>query len=92
LDQTSDRVILPDGTSQKAYRGARAVRDALADDVRWIGATAHLVNAATDRGEVLVRKPLLFEPRVTTDLALEALHPLEHRVVNGAIMRWLYER
>lgn len=92
LDQTSDSVILPDGTSQKAYRGARAVRDALADDVRWIGATAHLVNAATDRGEVLVRKPLLFEPRVTTDLALEALHPLEHRVVNGAIMRWLYER
>jgi phosphoribosylglycinamide formyltransferase-1 len=92
LDQTSDRVILPDGTSQKAYRGARAVRDALADDVRWIGATAHRVNAATDRGDVLIRKPLLLQPRVTTDLALEALHPLEHRVVSGAIVRWLYER
>ena len=92
LDQTSDRVALPDGSVQPAYRGAHAVRDALADGARWVGATAHRVVAAADRGAVLVRKPLAVAEGAAVGEVLAELHGIEHRVVAGAIVRWCFER
>lgn len=92
LDQTSDAVTLPDGSSQKAYRGAHAVQDALADGVSWIGATAHRVSAATDRGEVLARKPLAIVPHADIDDSMATLHSLEQGTVSAAIIRWCFER
>lgn len=91
-DQASDSVVLPDGTSQRAYRGARAVADGLADGACWIGATAHRVSLAADRGEVLVRKPLAIAPDTSREDVFELLRPLEQGVVHGAAIRWLYER
>lgn len=92
LDQTKDEVSFPDGTVTPAFRGAHAVRDALDWGSRWIGASAHLVTLEADRGPVLVRKPLPIQAGETQEKIMERLHPVEHRVVSGGIMRWVYER
>ena len=92
LDSEADRVGFSDGTVTPAYRGARAVRDALRDGAHWVGATAHRVTNDTDRGEVLQRRPLRVENGEAEAEVMDRLHPLEHRVLTGAIMRWVYER
>jgi len=92
LDPSADTVGFPDGSSTPAFRGARAVRDALRYGARWTGASVHRVTHETDRGEVLQRKPLALRDGATEEDVMEALHPLEHRVLTGAIMRWVFER
>lgn len=91
LDGALDSVTMPDGSSQRAYRGPRAVRDALRAGTRWTGATAHRLSFETDRGTVLMRKPQRIVG-ANEAAVLEQLHPIEHRLVAGAIMRWLFER
>lgn len=92
LDQCEDDVAFPDGSVTPAFRGAHAVRDALAWGSRWTGASSHLVTLDADRGPVLVRKPLEIAPGEPEEAIMERLHPLEHRIVAGGIMRWIYER
>ena len=92
LDPQRDDVGMPDGTSIPAFRGAHAVRDALAAGSAWTGATVHAVTPSTDRGPVLVRKPLRLEKGENEPAVMSRLHPLEHRVVASAIVRWIYER
>ncbi len=92
LAEGANEVMFPDGSSTPAFRGARAVRDALAWGSRWTGATAHRITLHTDRGPVLVRKPLAMHAGETEDGVLQRLHPIEHQVMREAIMRWVYER
>jgi phosphoribosylglycinamide formyltransferase-1 len=92
LDQTRDDVTFPDRSVTPAFRGARAVRDALAWGAQWVGASSHRVTLDTDRGPVLVRKPLPLLDGDTEASIMERLHPLEHRMLAGGIMRWVYER
>lgn len=92
LDQNNDEVAFPDGSVTPAFRGAHAVRDALQWGSRWVGASSHLVTLEADRGPLLVRKPLAIEPGDTQESIMERLHPLEHRMLAGGIMRWVYER
>jgi phosphoribosylglycinamide formyltransferase-1 len=91
LDPERDDVGLPDGTRMPAFRGPHSARDALAAGSSWVGATVHLVTPATDRGPVLVRKPLRIEPGEEEAQVMERLHPIEHRLVRSGIMRRLYE-
>jgi len=91
LDESSDEVTFPDGSVAKAFRGARAVRDALACGSSWVGASVHRVTAQTDRGPILARAPLRVHEGETEDEVFERLHPLEHRVLTAAIQRWAYE-
>jgi phosphoribosylglycinamide formyltransferase-1 len=92
LDQRRDEVGFPDGTVTPVFRGARAAADALSWGSRWTGASSHRVTLDTDRGPVLVRKPLSVSRGESLDAVMERLHPLEHRVLTGGIMRWVYER
>lgn len=92
LDQEKDEVAFPDGSVTPAFRGARAVHDALEWGSRWVGASSHLVTLEADRGPLLVRKPLAIQPGDTVETIMERLHPLEHRMLAGGIMRWVYER
>jgi phosphoribosylglycinamide formyltransferase-1 len=92
LDQAKDDVAFPDGSVTPAFRGAHAVRDAMAWGSTWIGASSHLVTLEADRGPVLVRKPLEIAPGEAEEAVMERLHPLEHRILAGGIMRWIYER
>lgn len=92
LDAERDDVGMPDGSRIPAFRGAFAVRDALAAGSSWIGATVHAVTPATDRGPVLVRKPLRVNPGEGEAQLMERLHAVEHRLVPAGVTRWLYER
>lgn len=92
LDPSRDDVTMPDGTRIAAFRGPRAVRDALRASSHWVGATLHRVTEATDRGPVLARRPLTVENGEDEDRLMERVHALEHGVVRAGIMRWLYER
>jgi phosphoribosylglycinamide formyltransferase-1 len=92
LDPALDGITMPDGSVIPAFRGIRAVDDALAAGVGWIGATAHRVGVAVDRGDVLARRPLRLvdgEPRSALDARL---HSLEHEVVAIALRRWSWEQ
>jgi len=92
LDQEQDDVTFPDGSVTPAFRGAHAVQDALTWGSRWTGASTHMVTLEADRGPLLVRKPLAIEANDTLETIMERLHPLEHRMLAGGIMRWVYER
>ena len=92
LDPAHDSVGMPDGITIPAYRGARAMRDALAANSPWVGASVHEVTTDTDRGRVLARKPLRVIAGEEEDAVLARLHPIEHQLVAVAIKRWLYER
>ena len=92
LDPSRDDVVMPDGTRIAAFRGSRAVRDAMQAASPWVGATLHRVTEATDRGPVLARKPLPVERGEDEDRLMERVHSLERGVVRSGLMRWLYER
>lgn len=92
LDQELDEVTFPDGAVTAAFRGAHAVRDALESGSHWVGASSHMVTLEADRGPLLVRKPLALVGSDTLESIMERLHPLEHRMLAGGIMRWVYER
>jgi len=90
-DPRADSVTLPDGSSIPAFRGAHAIRDALAAGSAWVGASVHRVSADTDRGEVLLRRPLVSEGRSESELA-DALRPIEHRITVEAMRLWCFMR
>ncbi|MGZ3499033.1 MAG: hypothetical protein ACXVAK_15935, partial [Vulcanimicrobiaceae bacterium] len=62
------------------------------DGSRWVGASSHLVTLDADCGPVLVRKPLKVRPNEEEAEIMARLHPIEHRVLTGGIMRWVFER
>ncbi|MBV9333997.1 MAG: phosphoribosylglycinamide formyltransferase [Candidatus Eremiobacteraeota bacterium] len=92
LDSACDEVTMPDGTQIPAFRGPRAVTDALAASSPWVGATLHRVTRDTDRGPVLTRKPLRVRPGEEEAPLMARVHELERGVVRSGLMRWLYER
>ena len=92
LDPQRDDVVFPDGAQTAAFRGAYAVRDALAASAPWVGATVHRVTNSTDRGPVLARKPLRVEHAEEEAELMERVHGIEREVVRAGLMRWLYER
>lgn len=92
LDSSRDVVGMPDGSDIPAFRGARAVRDALTAGSRWVGATMHGVTIEADRGPVFARRPMHVNEGEDEHAVLERLHPMEHQVVKAAVRRWLYER
>ncbi len=92
LDAARDEVVLPDGARIPAFRGARAVCDALKASSRWVGATLHRVTSATDRGPVMARRPLRVNPGEKEGQLMERVHEIERGVVRSGVTRWLYER
>ncbi|MBV8198472.1 MAG: hypothetical protein JO263_10075 [Candidatus Eremiobacteraeota bacterium] len=91
LEPEHDRVVMPDGLGIPAFRGARAVRDALAAGSPWVGATLHRVTAHTDRGPVMTRKPLRIAAGEDETRLMEPVHEVERVVVKEGLTRWLYE-
>jgi len=92
LDFLADEVDMPDGTRIPAFRGAHAIRDAVAAGARWTGATVHDVTPETDRGPVVVRKPVRLAGGEDESDALARIRPIEHELVVAAILRCSYER
>lgn len=92
LDPARDEVVMPDGEKIAAFRGPRAVEDALSARSSWTGATLHRVTAVTDRGPVLARRPLRIDAGEEEAALMERVHELERSVVQAGVLRWLFER
>lgn len=92
FDPRADEVMVPDGTTIPAFRGANAPAAAAEAGVRWSGASVHRVTAEADRGAIMVRTPLFVEVPTTADALHERIRPLEYAAVPKAIRRWGLER
>jgi phosphoribosylglycinamide formyltransferase-1 len=91
FDGAAETVVMPDGSSVPAIRGAHAVRDALAAKLAWSGATVHRVTNETDRGEIVVRTPFTLDDVVDDATFVRKLRPIEHAAIVSAIRRWAFE-
>ena len=92
LDPTADVVAVPGGATMPAFRGARAIDDALAAGAPFAGATLHRVEVPVDSGAVLARAPLALVPGEPRERLDARLHELERRVVRAGLRRWSWER
>lgn len=91
-DPASDSVRFPDGTQTPAFRGARALRDALTAGAPYAGASLIQVTPHVDRGPLLARKPMRLLPHEDEEAALKRLHTVEQEVVREGVLRWIAER
>lgn len=88
-DPAADEVTLPDGTRSPVFRGAHALRDAIAAGATVTGATLIEITPLVDRGAVLARKMFQLRPHDDEASALERLHAVEHAVVLEGVHAWL---
>ena len=91
-DPSADTVTFPDGTQTPAFRGAHALRDAMAAGVPWTGASLIEITHQVDRGPLVARRPMRLHPGEGEATALQRLHEVERGVVREGVERWLAQR
>lgn len=87
-----DTVAFEDGTTTPVFRGAHALRDALAAKVSHTGASLIEITRLVDRGPLLARRAMLVHANEDEAAVLERLHSLEREVVREGILRWIAAR
>lgn len=70
-----------------AFKGAHAVRDALAYGVRVTGVTVHLVDEGLDSGPILLQAPVTVNADDTEDSLHQRIHQVEHELLPEALRR-----
>lgn len=90
-DPAADAVQFPDGTTTPAFRGPRALRDAIAARARYTGASLIQITHRVDRGPLLARKAMRLFPEEDEEAALRRLHAVEQDVVREGVLRWIEE-
>jgi phosphoribosylglycinamide formyltransferase-1 len=80
-----DRIVNTHPSLLPAFRGAHAVRDALAYGVRVTGCTVHLVDEEVDHGPVLFQAAVPVEPGDDEDGLHERIKREEHRLLPVAV-------
>jgi len=71
--------LLPD------FRGLHAVRQALEAGVEETGVSVHYMVEEVDAGPVVAQERVPILPEDTEDSVFERLHPVEHRLLVGAV-------
>jgi phosphoribosylglycinamide formyltransferase 1 len=80
-----DRIVNTHPSLLPAFRGAHAVRDALAYGVKVTGCTVHLVDEEVDHGPVLFQSPVPVEGGDDEDRLHERIKAEEHRLLPTAV-------
>jgi phosphoribosylglycinamide formyltransferase 1 len=80
-----DRIVNTHPSLLPAFRGAHAVRDALAYGVKLTGCTVHLVDEQVDHGPVLFQAAVPVEPGDDEDRLHERIKATEHRLLPEAV-------
>jgi len=80
-----DRIVNTHPSLLPAFRGAHAVRDALAYGVRVSGCTVHLVDEEVDHGPVMFQESVEVMPDDDWDSLEERIHEVEHRLLPAAV-------
>jgi phosphoribosylglycinamide formyltransferase-1 len=92
LDLPLDTVTMPDGYVIPAFRGARAIQDAVDYGSPWFGASVHRLRLEVDRGEIMTRAPLRRGATEPVEALVERIHALERQVLVAAVRRWTFEQ
>lgn len=74
------------------FRGLNAVRRALDAGVEETGVTVHLMVEEVDAGPILAQETVPVLPDDTEETLLERLHPVEHRLLVGAVADYFWGR
>ncbi len=80
-----DRVINVHPALLPAFRGLRAVQQALDYGVNVFGVTVHFVDAGVDTGPVILQRAVELPDARDVDEVLERLHPIEHDLLVEAV-------
>jgi phosphoribosylglycinamide formyltransferase 1 len=80
-----DRIVNTHPSLLPAFRGAHAVRDALAYGVRVTGCTVHLVDEEVDHGPVLLQAPVPVHDGDDEASLHERIKREEHRLLPAAV-------
>ena len=67
------------------FRGLRAVQQALEAGVKETGVTVHFMVEEVDAGPIVAQEKVPILPGDTEESLLERLHPVEHRLLVGAV-------
>ena len=70
-----------------AFRGAHAVRDALASGTQVTGVTVHLVDEQVDHGPILAQQSVAIRPGDTETTLLTRVHRVEHQLYPAVIQQ-----
>lgn len=92
LPDDDGEVVATSCGPQPVFRGAHAVRDALAAGVPVTGSTVHIVTARTDTGPVIVREEVPIAPGDDEATLHERIKAVEHRLLPRAIASVLSDR
>ncbi len=74
------------------FRGLNAARRALEAKVERTGVTVHLMVEEVDAGPVIAQEEVAILPGDTEETLLERLHPVEHRLLVGAVADYFWGR
>jgi phosphoribosylglycinamide formyltransferase 1 len=80
-----DRVINTHPSLLPAFRGAHAVRDALAYGVRVTGSTVHLVDEQVDHGPIVAQRPVEVREDDTETALHERIKAVEHELLPACV-------
>jgi phosphoribosylaminoimidazolecarboxamide formyltransferase/IMP cyclohydrolase len=87
LEGFPDRVVNTHPSLLPAFRGAHAVRDALAAGVRVTGCTVHLVTDVVDAGPILAQEAVPVLPGDDEATLHERIKAVEHRLLPAVVAR-----
>jgi phosphoribosylglycinamide formyltransferase 1 len=74
------------------FRGLRAAARALEAGVKETGVTVHFMVEEVDAGPIVAQERVPVLPGDTEEVLLERLHPVEHRLLVGAIADYFWGR
>ena len=74
------------------FRGLRAVERALEARVEETGVSVHFMVEEVDAGPVVAQEAVPVVPGDTRETLLERLHPVEHRLLVGAVADYFFGR
>ena len=74
------------------FRGLRAVQRALEAGVKETGVTVHFMVEEVDAGPIVAQESVPILPGDTEETLLARLHPVEHRLLVGAVADYFWGR
>lgn len=85
LARWPDRVVNTHPSLLPAFRGAHAVREALAHGVKLTGCTVHLVDEQVDHGPILAQEAVPVRPGDLEDALHERIKTVEHELLPACV-------
>lgn len=92
VDQFRWRILNIHPALLPAFKGERAVEDALAAGIKVTGVTVHFVTAEVDAGPIILQQAVPIADNETSASLLTKLHAVEHQLYPQAIQLLIEER